>query len=146
MLEQASGETLDIPEAKLRNLSLAGGVMAQVSRANPQVTSDERDVIVTRLQEHWNLLLNEAEIVTEVAVSEEATHLDRYRLAREFASNLAHEDAMKFVDVLFAIATADGQASSREIEEIRQISASLKLFHKEFIDSQNARAQELRAE
>jgi len=146
MLEQERGETLDIPKEKLRTLSLAGGVMAQISQANPQVTDEERDVIVRVLQEKWGLSRGEAEVVAEVAVSEHATQLDRYRLAREFASDLPHEDAISFVDVLFAIATADGKASVDEIEEIRQIAGSLKLFHKEFIEAKLRVPKELRVE
>ena len=144
--EQERGETLDIPEAKLRRLSLAGGVMAQVARANPQVTGGEQDVMVDALQTHWKLPHGEAAFVAEVAVSEPATQLDRYRLAREFSDTCSHEEAMQFVDVLFAIATADGQASEPEIEEIRQIAGSLKLFHKEFIDAKLHVPRELRAE
>ena len=83
--EQERGESLDIPEAKLRRLSLAGGVMAQVARANPQVTGGEQDVMVDALQTHWKLPHGEAAFVAEVAVSEPATQLDRYRLAREFS-------------------------------------------------------------
>ena len=105
------------------------------------MTDEERQVIVDALRQHWNLTNHEAEFVADVAISEPAMQLDRYRLAREFAGDLPHGDAVKFVDVLFAIATADGHASVPEIEEIRHISASLKLFNKEFIEAKNARPQ-----
>jgi uncharacterized tellurite resistance protein B-like protein len=143
--EQEQGETLDIPEEKLRKLSLAGGVMAQVAQANPQVTSGEHAVMVGALQKHWNLSHGEAAFVAEVALSEPATQLDRYRLAREFSDTCSHEEAVQFLDVLFAIATADGQASVPEIEEIRKIAGSLKLFHNEFIDAKLRVPKELRA-
>ena len=144
--EQESGETLDIPEEKLRMLTLAGGIMAQVARANPEVTSGEQDVMVDALQTHWDLPHGEAAFVAEVALSEPASQLDRYRLAREFADTLRHEDATRFLDVLFAVATADGAASTPEIEEIRQIAGSLKLFHKEFIDAKLKVRRDLREE
>jgi uncharacterized tellurite resistance protein B-like protein len=144
--ELEQGETLDIPEVKLRRLSLAGGVMAQVARANPQVTDSEQAVMVDALQTHWSLPHGEAAFVAEVAVSEPATHLDRYRLAREFSDTCTHEEATQFVDVLFAIAAADGQATTPEIEEIRQISGSLKLYHKEFIDAKLKVPKDLRTE
>jgi hypothetical protein len=37
--------------------------------------------------------------------------------------------------VLFAVATADGEASYDEIEEIRTIAGSLKLSHQDFIQA-----------
>jgi uncharacterized tellurite resistance protein B-like protein len=143
---QEDGETLQLPDDKVRKLSLAGGVMAQVAKVNPQVTSDERNVMVDALQRHWSLSRDEAEFVAEVAVSEPATKLDRYRLAREFSETLTHEEALQFVDVLFAIATADGGASTDEIEEIRGIASSLKLFQREFIEAKMKVPRELRAE
>ncbi len=146
MQEQESGKRLDIPDEKLRRLSLAGGVMAQISRANPMVTDEEREVIIDALQEHWGLPEKEAEFVADIAISEPAMELDRFRLAREFASDLSHEEAIKFVDILFAIATADGHASIPEIEEIRHIAASLKLFHNEFIDAKMRVPRDKRSE
>ena len=144
--EAENGKTLDIPEAKLRRLSLAGGVMAQVAHADPQVTTDEQEVMIDTLQTHWNLPHGEAAFVAEVAVSEPANQLDRYRLAREFSDTCTQEEASQFVDVLFAIATADGQATRPEIEEIRQIAGSLKLYHKEFIDAKMKVPRDLRTE
>jgi tellurite resistance protein len=48
------------------------------------------------------------------------------------------------VDALFAVAAADGGVSNDEIEEIRGISNSLKLTHKEFIDAKLRIPREIR--
>ena len=71
--------------------------------------------------------------MAEVAVSETASLLDRQRLARQFASVCGPQERVEFLDVLFAVAAADGEASYEEIEEIRAIARSLKLTHQEFI-------------
>ncbi|MFQ5626516.1 MAG: TerB family tellurite resistance protein [Methyloligellaceae bacterium] len=59
--------------------------------------------------------------------------MDYYRLTREFFSNTTREERVRFLDVLFNVADADGQVSVEEIEEIRTITRSLKLEHHEFI-------------
>jgi uncharacterized tellurite resistance protein B-like protein len=130
------GETeLDVSDDQLRMLGLAGGVMAQVARVNPQVTDAEVDAMVDALETHWHLAPDQASFVAGVAISEAATLMDRYRLVRQFANACGPEDCAEFLDVLFAVAAADGEASFEEIEEIRAIAESLKLSHEQFIDA-----------
>jgi uncharacterized tellurite resistance protein B-like protein len=133
-LDMGEGE-LDLPEDQLRRLGLVGGMMAQVARVNPQVTDGELAEMAGALQAHWHLEPEQAAFVTGVAVSETASLLDPYRLAREFATDCSYEERIEFLDVLFAVAAADGMAAYAEIEEIRQIAQSLKLAHSEFIDA-----------
>jgi uncharacterized tellurite resistance protein B-like protein len=70
-----------------------------------------------------------------VAVSETATLLDRTRLVRQFADVTDEAERIRFLDVLFAIAAADGMASYREIEVIRYAATALKLPHDVFIQA-----------
>ncbi len=126
---------LDGDEAVLRTLSLAGGMMAQVARVNPDVTDDQVATMVDALQRHWHLTEEEAAFVAGVAVSETATLLDRYRLARRFAEASSQEERAEFLEVLFAVAAADGDLSHEETEEIREISYWLKLSHRDFIEA-----------
>jgi uncharacterized tellurite resistance protein B-like protein len=129
------GMELEVGEDTLRSLSLAGGMMAQVARVNPEVGEAEVATMENALQTRWHLTPEEAAFVAEVAVSETASLLDRYRLAREFANVCSNQERIEFVEVLFAVAAADGEPSFAEIEEIRSIAQSLKLSHKEFIDA-----------
>ena len=126
---------LDLPEDTLRNLSMAGGIMAQIARVNPQVSDAELATMVDALQTYWHLSEDQSAFVAGVAISEDASQFDRYRLARDFASACTYEERTEFLDVLFAVAAADGTASYDEIEEIRQIAGSLKLAHKQFIEA-----------
>lgn len=130
------GETeLKVADDELRTLSLAGGMMAQVARVNPQVTDGEIATMVDALQTHWRLEPDQATFVAGVAVSETASLMDPYRLARQFASECGPRERAEFLDVLFAVAAADGVASYDEIEEIRVIARSLKLSHRQFIEA-----------
>ena len=126
---------LDVGEDVLRTLSLAGGVMAQIARVNPDVTDAEMTTMVDALQTHWHLAPEQAAFVVEVAVSETASLLDEHRLARQFADVCSPQERVEFLNVLFAVAAADGEACYEEIEEIRTIAQSLKLSHREFIDA-----------
>jgi uncharacterized tellurite resistance protein B-like protein len=133
-LEMGEAE-LDVDPEALRTLSLAGGVMAQVARVNPEITDAEVGAMVDALQSHWHLTPEQAAFVAGVAVSETATLLDPYRLAREFAAACTRRQRAEFLDVLFAVAAADGEASFEEIEEIRALARALKLSHRQFIQA-----------
>jgi uncharacterized tellurite resistance protein B-like protein len=126
---------LNVGEEVLRTLSLAGGLMAQVAQVNPQVTDAEVDAMTGALQTYWHLAPEQAAFVVEVAISETTSLLDPYRLARQFADACGPQERAEFLDVLFAVAAADGEASYDEIEEIRSLSRSLKLSHEQFIDA-----------
>jgi uncharacterized tellurite resistance protein B-like protein len=126
---------LDVGDDLLRALSLAGGMMAQVARVNPDVTDAEVATMADALQTHWHLAPEQAAFVAEVAVSETASLFDQYRLARQFANACDYQERVEFLDVLFAVAAADGEATYEEIEEIRAIAQSLKLTHQDFIEA-----------
>jgi len=133
-LEQENA-VAEIPEEKLRKLSLAGGLMARVAYVDRKVTDEEYQQILQALQENWGISQAEAALVSEVAVSDIVKGLDYFRLTRQFFDSTTEEERVCFLDVLFAITTSDGQASFDEIEEIRRISSGLLLTHKQFIDA-----------
>jgi uncharacterized tellurite resistance protein B-like protein len=126
---------IDLPEAKLRKLSLAGGLMAQVAFVDQEIKDQEFDTMVEALQTNWEVSRTEACLVAEVATSEVGKELDFYRLCRQFFEHTSREERLHFLDVLFSVAAGDGQATYQEIEEIRSISKMLKLSHRQFIEA-----------
>jgi uncharacterized tellurite resistance protein B-like protein len=134
---------LDLPEETLRTLGLAGGLMAQIARVNPRVSEAEIDAIEDALKTYWHLSPEQAAFVAEVAVSETASLLDRYRLAREFADASTRQERIEFLDVLFALAAADGRVTHEETEELRQMARWLKLGQDDFIESKLKLPREL---
>jgi uncharacterized tellurite resistance protein B-like protein len=131
-LDMGAG-ALEVSDDVLRTLSLAGGLMAQIAQVKADVTDAEVEVMVDALEKYWHLSPEEAAFVVGVAISETAALMDPYRLARRFAEKCSYQERAEFLEVLFAVAAADGQASHDEIEEIRAIARSLKLAHEEFI-------------
>jgi uncharacterized tellurite resistance protein B-like protein len=126
---------LDIPEADLRKLSLAGGLMANVAHVDKNVSEVEFAAMVQALQTHWVVDEKTAVFITEVAVSEAAKKLDHHRTVRQFANRTTPEERRHFLDVLFAVAAADGLAAYDEIEEIRAIARTLNLTREAFIEA-----------
>jgi tellurite resistance protein len=131
-LDLNEGE-LDIPDETLRKLSLAGGIMARIARVDKEVTDDEFTRIVVALQSRWQISLEEATLVAEVAISDTAAEMDRFYLIDGFLKVRTSAELVEFLDVLFAVAAADGDVSYEETEEIRSIATAFNLPHKYFI-------------
>lgn len=124
-----------LPEAELRKLSLAGGLMARVATIDHEVNRDECDAMIKLLETYWGVSRAAAAFIAEVAASEARADLDYYRLTREFMSATTAEERACFLDVLFAVANADGHISADEQAEIRQIAYSLYLTQEQFIQA-----------
>lgn len=138
-------EMIELQEADLRLLCLAGGLMARVAHVDEQVTHDELQAMVDALEAAWELTPDQAGFVAEVAISEVGPDMDYYRLSREFFEATDEQHRAEFLKVLFTVADADGAVSHEEIEEIRAISSSLRLTHKRFIEAKLTIPAERRA-
>jgi uncharacterized tellurite resistance protein B-like protein len=134
-----------IEEDELRTLSLAGGLMARIAQLDREVTDGELKAMASALRASWDLDEEAAAFVVDVAVTEASAELDNYRLARTFFEHTTLEQRIQFVEALFQVAAADGQASHEEIETIRRIARTLKLSHRQFINAKLTLPKELRA-
>ncbi len=130
-----SGTEIDINDAELWKLSLAGGLLARVVYEDREVTKDESSFMEDALIEHWQLSREAAEIVVDVAISTLAANMDYFRLSREFFECTTEEERVQFLEALFAVAACDGMVTFEETETIRGIASSLLLTHKQFIDA-----------
>jgi uncharacterized tellurite resistance protein B-like protein len=133
-MERGEG-TLNLPDAALRKLSLAGGMLARVAGANPEITDSERAVMIEALRAHWPLAPAEAGFVVDVAVAQLPAGMDNFRLADEFAQVSEYEERGQMVDALFAVAAADGAVTDAEVADIRTIAGALSLPHQRFIEA-----------
>jgi len=126
---------IEIPEDKLRKLSLVGGLMALVAYVDRDLDEGEIERMVEIMREHWNVNEVEANLVAEVAVSESIKGLDGYLLASQLFEVTSEGERLNLLDILFAVADGDGSVSYQETEEIRIIATILKLTHQQFIDA-----------
>lgn len=123
-----------VPDAELRKLSLATGLLARVAHVDGAVSADEASVLAAKLQTGWSVSEAVAVAVADVAVSL-APDLDYYRLTRELYEVTTDEERVVLFDMLFAVARADGQISADEIEEIRRIARSLNVSRQHVNDA-----------
>ncbi len=136
---------LDLPQQELEKLCLAGALMARIAHVDSQVNDDEIKAIVDTLRADWDLTEQQASFVAGVAATETAEELDGYRLSREFYEATSREERLGFIEALFHIAAADGEAAHEEIEAIRGVTRTLKLTHREFIDAKLTLPKDKRA-
>jgi uncharacterized tellurite resistance protein B-like protein len=144
-LLQQEGKRIDLSEADLRKLSLAGGLMARIANVDGEIQPDEMEVMAEAIRVNWHIPREQADLVAEVAALEISRGIDSYRLTRHFFESTSEQERLDFLNVLFAVADGDGFVSYQEIEEIRTIATVLKLRHKQFIAAKLAIPRERRA-
>ncbi|HJS28577.1 MAG TPA: TerB family tellurite resistance protein [Anaerolineales bacterium] len=129
------GGDFNLSEQELRKLALAGGICSRVARVDQDVSKAEYDRISQGIQRGWGLPPEKADLVAEVALSDISEDLDYLRLCWTFFDVSDESERLRLLAALFSVAAADGAVSFDETEEIRSISNSLKLSHKQFIDA-----------
>ena len=126
---------LNLPEQQIRKLCFAAGLLARIAAVDSGISKEERSAIQTVLSEEWGLSDQEAALVTEVSCQRALKGLDFYRTTRGFFDCTDHDERKAFLKCLFKIANASDMTSREEVEDIRRISESLKLPHKDFIEA-----------
>lgn len=129
------GIEISLPEQQIRKLCFAAGLLAKIAAIDAGISKDERDAIKSILSEQWGLPVQEADLVAQISCHRVLKGLDYYRTTRGFFDCTTHDERKEFLKCLFKIANASDMTSSKEIEEIRRISNSLKLPHKDFIEA-----------
>ena len=112
---------LEIPDDDLRKLSMAGGLMARVAQIDNIVLGKENEKMISILQENWNLTHEGAVFIVEVAMAGTSADFDYLRMSREFLEITQPAERSSFLDILCAVANADGKISDDELREIHHI-------------------------
>lgn len=127
------GLEINLNDQKIRKLCFAGGLMAKVAAVDSEISDEEKKAMKKYLSGLWGLSEIEAELVAEISCQRILKGLDYYRLTRGFCECTNYDERRIFLACLFQIANACKKTSFDETEEIRTISQSLKLTHKDFI-------------
>jgi len=120
---------LEITDEELRKLSLVGGMMARVAQTDDLVVANEMDKITSILEGTWGLSNEAALFVVESAIADVCKDFDYLRMTREFSELTTPDERIKLLDLLFAVANADGIVSNSELQEITYIADYLLLSH-----------------
>jgi uncharacterized tellurite resistance protein B-like protein len=109
---------ITIPDEELRKLSLVGGMMAHVARVDHVVLENETEKITSLLQTTWGLSREAAIFVMECAIADVSRDFDYLRMTCEFTGLTTAAERNNLLDLLFAVANADGDVSNEELLEI----------------------------
>ncbi|MCL4265054.1 MAG: TerB family tellurite resistance protein [Anaerolineae bacterium] len=139
------GKSLDVPDAELRRMGLAGGLAARVAHVDETASEAEINRMAELIGRYWGLGGEMAMLVAQTAVSAVDYAYDYYRMTRQFGEATTYEERVRFLDVLFQIALADGFVSYEETEEIRTIAHGINLSNQEFINAKIKIPREQRA-
>jgi uncharacterized tellurite resistance protein B-like protein len=120
---------LKIPDEDLRKLSIAGGLMARVAQTDHLTLGNEIEKITSLLETGWGLSPDAAIFVRECAISDVCKDFDYLRMSREFIELTTHDERVNLLELLFAVANADGIVSNSELQEITYIADYLLLSH-----------------
>ena len=120
---------------RMHRLCLLGGLMGIVAQADGEIEQNELDEIKRQLQFRGNFQSEELEVLMAIIAEESSRGLDRARLIAEYTDNATFEQRVELLDLLFAVAAANGSLTHAELEELRGISSALNLSHRQYIDA-----------
>lgn len=120
---------------EMYRLCLLGGLMGVVAQADGEISSQELEEIRHRLQSLGTFEEDILDTLMVIIEDESVRGLDRPRLISQYAARLGFNERIELLDLLFAVAVADGGLTHAELEELRGISAALHLSHRQYINA-----------
>ena len=127
--------TIDRPEAEVRKLCLATGLLSHIANVDAVISREEQEAMRRIIAEDWGLSEEQAELLASISYDRTTRGLDYFRLSHGFFECTGIEERQRFLKTLFCIANAANKTDNTAIEEIRRIAKSLKLSHRDFIDA-----------
>jgi uncharacterized tellurite resistance protein B-like protein len=107
-----------LPDQELRKLSLVSGMMAHIARVDSIILENESKKITSILETAWGLSHEAAVFVMLCAIADVSKDFDYLRMTREFTELSTSAERNQLMELLFAVANADGHVSNDEKLEI----------------------------
>jgi len=120
---------------EMYRLCLLGGLMGIVAQADGEIDFRELEEIRRQIQLRSRFDPEALDILIAIIEEESVRGLDRARLISEYTAETGFDERVQLLDLLFAVAAADGALTHPELEELRGISAAMNLSHRQYIDS-----------
>ncbi len=117
----------------MHRMALLGGLMGIVAHADHDIDGRELEEIRHQLSRMGDFDDDAMDLLMTIIEEESVRGLDRYQLITEYTGGAGHEARTEMLDLLFGVAAADGALKHPELEELRSISSSLGLSHKQYI-------------
>ncbi len=119
------------PEPSLELATAA--LLIEVSRADFDVSEDERTAIVEQVRRSFGLTEEETREIVDLAEEEVARSVSLYEFTRLVDRSFAPEQKRHVVGLLWEIALSDERIEAREEHLIRKIATLLHVSHEAFI-------------
>jgi len=120
---------------QMYRLCLLGGLMGIVAQADGEIDARELEEIRRQIQSHRKFDPEALDTLMTIIEEESVRGLDRARLVAEYTANIGFDERVELLDLLFAVATADGGLTHAELEELRGLSSAMNLSHRQYIDA-----------
>jgi uncharacterized tellurite resistance protein B-like protein len=120
---------------EMYRLCLLGGLMGIVAGADGEIDQREAEEIRRQLQVRGRFDSEALDVLLAIIEEESVRGLDRARLISEYTAKAGLEQRVELLDLLFAVAAANGSLTYAELEELRGISSAMNLSHRQYIDA-----------
>jgi len=122
-----NGQAVRLPEADVREMCLAAGLMAWVLHSDLIIDEEDRAAIKRALMDGWHIREDEAEAVADAACERVVKGVDFNRLCRTYYETV---DPARFADLvrtLQSLASAATRGRAKKLEGVRSVVRGLKM-------------------
>jgi uncharacterized tellurite resistance protein B-like protein len=125
-----------LPPERARHVAAFAYVLSRIARADMNITEAETREMERLVAERGGLPEEQAVLVVQMAKTQATLFggTENFLVTEEFNRIAQHEEKIRLLHCLFAVAAADGSISSVEEREIRLIANELQLRHDEVVD------------
>lgn len=124
-------------EEEIVKMACMAGLLARVAYCDLDLDAKEAKRMQELLKQFTFLDAKHTEKVVQTAVEDikDLSGLENHKYCPPLNELLDNHQRYQFLESLFAVAASDGEVSSQESEEIRNISKGLLLEHKHYISA-----------
>lgn len=129
-------EALDqIEPERARFIAAFGYILSRTAYADLKISREETAVMEQIIEQRGGLPADQAMIVVQMAKARNQLFggTENFLVTREFDRIASLEEKLAVIDCLYAVAAAEGEISTVEDNEIKQISGELRIDHPDFI-------------
>lgn len=126
------GHKINLPEDRIYDICLLGTLLASVAHVDGHFDEAEKKDLKKILAGRFGFHGAESDTLFEVVEEQERQGFDFHEVITQFNQRFSFNERLQLIDCFFAIATADGNISFEESEQIRKITKAMHIPHQYF--------------
>ena len=128
-------EAEKMTDNRLKKICAAAALLGRIGGFDKEFTETEFIAVVGILHEDWGLSVAEARLLADVTSKRTIEDFNYAHLIHVLYQTTSYEERKKFIISLFKIANASDHVSYGELNQIKALSACLKISHPDFIEA-----------